>query len=75
MTKQQFRYSYDTIIISKYLSNHYASSNSNIWKIQKNHQNILALPSGNPSEQPCKPLENPVDPSSFTWVNPIFKNI
>ena len=30
-----------------------------------------ALPSGNPSEQPCKPLENPDHPSSFTWINPL----
>ena len=25
----------------------------------------------NPLEQPCQPLENPVHPSSFTWVNPV----
>ena len=31
-----------------------------------------ALPLGNPWEQPCQPLENPVRPSSFTWINPIF---
>ena len=29
------------------------------------------LPSGNPSEQPSKPSENPVHPSSFTWINPL----
>ena len=29
-----------------------------------------ASPSGNPSEQPCQPLENPVHPSSFTRINP-----
>ena len=23
------------------------------------------------SEQPCQPSENPVHPSSFTWINPI----
>ena len=31
-----------------------------------------ALPLGNPSEQPCHPLENPVLPSSFTQINPIY---
>ena len=31
-----------------------------------------ALPSGNPSEQPCQPSENPVHPSSFNWINPIY---
>ena len=29
-----------------------------------------ALPSGNPSEQPCQPLENHVHHSSFTLINP-----
>ena len=29
-----------------------------------------ASPSGNPSEQPCQPSENPVLPSSFTQINP-----
>ena len=28
-----------------------------------------------PSEQPCQPLENHVHTSSFTWINPIFKQI
>ena len=28
-----------------------------------------ASPSGNLSEQPCQHLENPVHPSSFTWMN------
>ena len=33
-------------------------------------QNIpCASPSGNPSEQPCKPSENLVHPSSWTWIN------
>ena len=31
------------------------------------------LPSGNPSEQPCQPEENPVHPSSFTWINPLWQ--
>ena len=31
-----------------------------------------ASPSGNPSEQPCQPSENPVHPSSFTWINPLY---
>ena len=31
-----------------------------------------ASPSGDPSEQPCQPLENPVYPSSFTWINPLL---
>ena len=30
-----------------------------------------ASPSGNPSEQPCQPLENPAHASSFTWINPV----
>ena len=30
-----------------------------------------ASPSGNPLEQPCQPLENPVHPSSFTQITPI----
>ena len=30
-----------------------------------------ASPSENPSEQPCQPSENPVHPSSFTWINPL----
>ena len=30
-----------------------------------------ALPLGNPSEQPYQSLENPVHPSSFTWINPV----
>ena len=29
-----------------------------------------ALPSGNFSEQPCQRSENPVHPSSFTWIAP-----
>ena len=33
-----------------------------------------ALPSGNPLEQPCQPLKNPIHPFSFTWINPIPKN-
>ena len=30
-----------------------------------------AAPSGNPLEQPCQSLENPVHPSSFTRINPV----
>ena len=30
-----------------------------------------ALPLGNPSEQPCQPLENPVRPFSFTRIKPM----
>ena len=30
----------------------------------------MALPNGNPSEQPCQPSENPIHPSSLTWTNP-----
>ena len=33
---------------------------------------LWASPSGNPSEQPCQPSENPVHPSSFTWINPVL---
>ena len=29
-----------------------------------------ASPLGNPSEKPFQPSENPVHPSSFTWINP-----
>ena len=29
------------------------------------------MPSGNPSEQPCQLLENPVLPSSFTQINKV----
>ena len=32
-----------------------------------------ASPLGNPLEQPCQPSENPVHPSSFTWINPIYR--
>ena len=28
---------------------------------------------GNPFEQPCQPLENPVHSSSFTWIYPVFQ--
>ena len=28
-----------------------------------------ALPSWNPSEQPCQPSDDPFHPSSFTWIN------
>ena len=31
-----------------------------------------ALPSANPSEQPCQPSENPFHTSSFTWINPYY---
>ena len=31
-----------------------------------------ALPSGNPSEQPCQPSENPVIPYSFTHIYILF---
>ena len=27
---------------------------------------------GNPSEQSYQPSENPVHPSPFTWINPIY---
>ena len=33
-----------------------------------------ALHSGSPSEQPCQPSENPVHPTSFTQINPIWAN-
>ena len=32
-----------------------------------------ALPSENPSEQPCQSSDNPVRPFSFTWINPISR--
>ena len=35
---------------------------------------LRALPLGNPSKQPCQPLENPVHSSSFTRINPIQFN-
>ena len=34
---------------------------------------LLFIFSGNPSEQPCQPSENPVHPSSFTWIYILFK--
>ena len=34
-----------------------------------------ALPSGNPSKQPCQPSENPVHPSSFTRINPLWASL
>ena len=41
MPKQHYRYSYDTIDIFQKLSDYYASSNVNIFKNQKYHQNVL----------------------------------
>ena len=41
MTKQHYRYFYDTIDIFQKSSDYYASSNINIKKIQKYHQNVL----------------------------------
>ena len=35
----------------------------------------MALPLGNPSEQPYHPLENPAHPSSFTWINPVHYRV
>ena len=34
-----------------------------------------ASPSGNPSEQPCKPFKNPVHSSSFTQFIPLSASI
>ena len=31
---------------------------------------LWALPLGNPSEQSCQLLENPIHPSSYTQLNP-----
>ena len=40
--------------------------------LQDLSQSFRALPSGNPLEQPCQPSENPVLPSSFTQINPLY---
>ena len=42
MPKHHYRYSYDTIDIFQKLSDYYASSNINIGKYQKYHQNVLS---------------------------------
>ena len=35
----------------------------------------IALPLGYPLGQPCHPLENPFNPCSFTWINPLHYRV